>query len=207
MAPAIPHTPDLLQTNIIQAALEAQKPKPKLRIILNVKYGSYQSPEGAVKRRDESPDYDDEQDDDEDDRKEESNTCRTRSQQPELLELATPTRSHRPKLYPSLTPWGDYWNYRNLNDFYPKKAFKWDNSDVPDFDLGEPLDETNFWQEPWIAANEEKKKLRRKMEEQRKRWQQYGGLTAAGRKRAYRKRTVLMRENGRFVKSRMVGGS
>jgi hypothetical protein len=106
-----------------------------------------------------------------------------------------------------LTPWGDYWNYRNLNDFYPKKVFKWDNSDVQVFDLGEPLDETNFWEEPWIAANEEKKKVGRKREEQRKRRQRYGGWTAKGRKRAYRKRTGLMRENGRFVKTRMVGGS
>jgi hypothetical protein len=158
-------------------------------------------------RRGLSRDDNDEQDDDECDCKDESNTGRTRSQQPELLELSTPTHSRRPKLYPSLTPWGDYWNYRNLNDFYPEKAFKWDNSDVPDFDLGEPMDETNFWEEPWIAATEKKKKVRDKREKQRKRRQRYGGLTAEERKRAYRRRIGLMRENGIFIRSRIVGGS
>lgn len=213
MSPAISQIPDHLQnvpstkTNIIQATLEAQKPKPKLRIILNVNYGCYKSPEGVFKGREESSDYNDEQDDDECDCQDESNTGRTRSQQPELLELSTPTHSRRPKLYPSLTPWGDYWNYRTLNDFYPEKAFKWDDSDVPDFDLGEPLDETNFWEEPWIAATEKKKMVRYKREEQRKRRQRYGGLTAEGRKRAYRKRIGVMRENGMFIRSRIVGGS
>jgi hypothetical protein len=31
---------------------------------------------------------------------------------------------------------------------YPEqRRLKWDNSDVPEFDLGEPLDELNFWEE------------------------------------------------------------
>jgi hypothetical protein len=60
------------------------------------------------------------------------------------------------------------------------------------------LDETNFWEKPWIAANEEKEKVRYKREEQRKRLQRYGGLKAEGRKRAHRKRTGSMRENGLF---------
>jgi hypothetical protein len=88
-----------------------------------------------------------------------------------------------------------------MNDLYPEqRRLKWDNSDVPEFDLGEPLDELNFWEESWIEANEEKKKARDERERKRKRQQRYGGLKATGRKRAYKKRAeAILREKVKFV--------
>lgn len=60
--------------------------------------------------------------------------------------------------------------------------------------LGDPLDELNFWEGPWIEANKEKKKVRNERGRLRKRQQRYGGLTAAGRKRAYKKRAEAMQK-------------
>jgi hypothetical protein len=178
MSRSTPVSSDPLPTKIVQAALGAQKPKLKVKIILHVNYDNDDT-ESATGRG-----------------------GRTRGNQPELFELSTSTHYRRPKVYPSYTPWGDYWRFRDLNDSHPEKKFKRDHSDVPDFDLGEPLDETNFWEQPWITANEETKKVRDEREKKRKRQQRYGGLTAAGRKRAYKKRAgvMSMRKNGRFVK-------
>lgn len=194
----------------IQTPLRASK---LVKIILVTKSGFYESPKrGNVigrKRKQVLDEEEDEEHDDADyeppeDEEPESPIRRTRSEQPDLYNpLTAPTHHRRPKVYPALTPWLDYWNMRNLNDLNPDGKFKWNNSDVPDFDLGEPLDETNFWEQPWIAANEEKKRVRNERQRKYKKQRRYGGLKAAGRKRAYKKRggVVMKRENGRFVKS------
>jgi hypothetical protein len=128
---------------------------------------------------------------------------RTRSHNPDLYApLPAPTHSRRSKVHPALTPWLDDWNVPGLNDFYPTAGFKWDNSDVPDFDLGEPLVKTNFWEGSWTAANEESKQNRYARAKKRKKQLRYGGLKSAGRKRAFKKRVgvTTKRENGKFVK-------
>jgi hypothetical protein len=193
----------------IQLPETSQNPKP-LKIMLFSKYGFYEPPKQASilnKKRKTPDDIDDDECEDRDELLEgedaESPIRRTRSQNPDLYDpLPPPTRSRRPKVYPALTPWLDDWNVAELNDFYPKGGFKWDNSDVPDFDLGEPLHETNFWEGPWIAADEEKKRNRDEREKKRKKQSRYGGLKPAGRKRAFKKGLgkTIGRQNGKFVK-------
>lgn len=216
LPPDIPDIPKILR--IIDETLNAQKPKPKPKIILFTKSELYESPPRGAKRKERSNDNGEpdvrtpnglkdhpdsieggELDEDE---KEDNDTGRTRSKQPKLFILKTPSHSRRPKLYPQLTPWGGDGMFRDLNDLYPEHGLDWDNNDIPDFDLGEPLDETNFWEGPWITANEGKTKARNERERKRKRQQRYGGLKAAGRKRAYKKRagSLPKRGNGRFVK-------
>jgi hypothetical protein len=174
-----------------------------IKIMLFSNSGFYEPPKRVKilsKKRKKTPDNEDEFQEEENFQ---SPIRRTRSQKPDLHALLpAPTRYRRPKVYPSLTPWLDDWNVAELNDLYPKGKFKWDNSDVPDFDLGEPLDDTNFWERPWITANEERKKNREERERKRKKQLHYGGLKATGRKRAFKKgsRVTMKRENGKFVK-------
>lgn len=217
--PDVPDIPKILK--IIQSALDIQKPKPN--IILFTKSGFKESPQGAIKRRErsdgnENNDKSDERTpkkinygpngiaggvlDESEDKNIESAPRRTRSEQPKLRMLKTKKHHRRPKVCPQLTPWGDYGMLADMNDLYPEqRRLKWDNSDVPEFDLGEPLDELHFWEESWIEANEEKKKVRYERERKRKRQQRYGGLKATGRKRAYKKRAeaISRREKGKFV--------
>jgi hypothetical protein len=97
--------------------------------------------------------------------------------------------------------------FPDYNDLYPKgQLFEWDNSDVSDFDLGEALDEINFWEGPWIKTNEERKNIRNERERKRKRQQRCGGLTAAGRKRAYKKRTEVVGKMGSLESWKIIRG-
>jgi hypothetical protein len=179
----VPKTPQIIGT-----ALEAQNSKPEILLFAA-------SPKKATKRKGFSDKNEDE------DEGTESVAAHTRSKKPKLFVLNTPSHSRRPKLYPGLTPWGVYGMVRELNDLYPTHELDWDGRDVPDLDLGEPLDETNFWEGPWIKANEERKRVRDERERKRKRQQIYGSLNATGRKRAYKKRAgIVTRENGRFAK-------
>jgi hypothetical protein len=185
--PDIPDIPKILK--IIQSAIDIQKPKPK--IILFTKSGFNESPQGAIKRNERSDVNENNNESDErtskkinygpnciaggaldesEDKNVESAPRRTRSEHPKLRMLKTKTHHRRSKVCPQLTPWGDYGMLAEMNDLYPEqRRLKWDNSDVPEFDLGEPLDELNFWEESWIEANEEKKKVRDERERKRKR--------------------------------------
>jgi hypothetical protein len=215
----IPDIPKILK--IVQSALDNQKRKPK--IILFTKSGFNESPQGAIKRKERSDDNENKEKSDERtskkinhgpngiaggvlDESKDKNVKpaprQTRSEQPKLRMLKTKKHHRRPKVCGGLTPWGDYGMLADMNDLYPEqRRLKWDNSDVPELDLGEPLDELNFWEESWIEANEKKKKVRDERERKRKRQQRYGGLKATGRKRAYKKRAeaISRREKGKFV--------
>ncbi|KAE9378160.1 hypothetical protein N431DRAFT_452290 [Stipitochalara longipes BDJ] len=194
-------------------SLEAPKPKPKTKIILftksvfrespqtkNRKYDEYnKSDEEATKKpKHGSSGFEDEPDEDED----EETMGRTRSERPKLSVLETSSHSRPPNVYPSHTPWGWYGMHPVYNDLYPRsQLFQGDHSDVPDLDLGERLEKLNFWEGPWIEVKEEKKVIDER-ERKRKRQQRSGGLTAAGRKRAYKKRAGAMpeRQNGMLEK-------
>lgn len=183
-------------------------PKQKsLRIKFRTRYRHCWSPqlrEALEKKRKTPDDFEDEGFEDTEDGAEEAHfpstqssyassysmpSRKTRSSNTSLTSPLEPRKHHRrPKVHPSLTPWGDYWGYQWLNDSYPKdREFDGDDKDIPDFDLGEPLEETNYWERPWIAEREEKKKAR---EVSRKRQKEYSGLSAVGRKRAYKKRSM-----------------
>lgn len=197
--------PDLAKIlKIVHTALDAQKhkPEPKVKIIL---YNTKQCPDESGDDLTARPTKKRKRTSDEDEKEHISlPRPRTRSQQPDLKYLKRPKHYRRPKVYPSYTPWGYDWKSWYHNDLYPKEPpfFEWDNSDVPDFDLGEPLDEYNHWELPWIAANEEKKRLRDERERKRKNRQRHGGRKAAGRKQAYKTRAGLTpkRKKGKFVK-------
>jgi hypothetical protein len=201
-----------LQPAKVRATQATPQPSKPIRVILVNKPGFQEFPKRANvvsrKRKKDLDRNDDEDDNDKDyepseDEEPDSPIRRTRSEQLDLsAPLLPPTRHHRPKLYPALTPWLDDWNVRKLNDLYPEDRFKWDSSDVPDFDLGEPLDEMNFWEDTWIAENEEKKRIRGEKQTKCRKQRCYGGLKDAERKRAYKKRggVAMKRENEKFMK-------
>ncbi|KAH8782456.1 hypothetical protein BGZ57DRAFT_852667 [Hyaloscypha finlandica] len=205
----IPDIPKILK--IVQSALYIQKRKPK--IILFTKSGFNESPQGAIKRKKRSDDNENKDKSDERTSKKINHgtngmaggvldESKDKNVKPAPAGRETKKHHRRPKVCGGLTPWGDYGMLADMNDLYPEqRRLKWDNSDVPELDLGEPLDELNFWEESWIEANEEKKKVRDERERKRKRQQRYGGLKATGRKRAYKKRAeaISRREKGKFV--------
>lgn len=98
----------------------------------------------------------------------------------------------------------DWWT--DKNDFLPEDGLDYYDHDIPDdgFSLGEPLAETNFWEKKWIDAKFEKEaaEMEAYLLKSTKRKRSVP-LSAAGRKRAWKKRAVakaMERVNGKFVK-------
>jgi hypothetical protein len=205
--PDVPSIPTIPKP--IHSALVIQKPETKPMIIIFNESSFYLSPKRATKRKERSDnnDYIDEAGermlkkpnygsdglkgvvfDEDNDEENDSGTRRTRCELQQLFVLQKSKHYHRPNVSPGLTPWGDSGMFADKTYLYPEgRELNWNNCDVPDFDLGEPLDELNFWEEPRINANEEKMKVRDEREEKRKRQQGYRGLKTVGRKIAYKK--------------------
>ncbi len=189
----------------MDAALEASKSKPKIKRSFSSPNPDLTSHHRRKKRKHEDSDKQDEKatkrvkyDPNRTEDKDDTATGRTRSQHPKRSMLEIPHHSKRSKFYPSYTPWGWYGMFPDCNNLYPKgQLFEWDNSDVSEFDLGEALDEMNFWEGPWMKTTEERK---------RKRQQTCGGLTAAGRKRAYKKRTGVVGKMGSLESWKIIRG-
>ncbi|EKD13665.1 uncharacterized protein L3040_005711 [Drepanopeziza brunnea f. sp. 'multigermtubi'] len=115
-----------------------------------------------------------------------------------------------PALYPGLTPWMHDWA-TDLNDQLPEDdGFEWDSTDIPDdgFSLGEPLEELNYWEQNWIdkkLEQEAAEKEKRKMQSLKRK--RSVPLTAAGRKKLYKKRaaeSTVERLNGKFMRKEPV---
>ncbi|PBP19024.1 hypothetical protein BUE80_DR010104 [Diplocarpon rosae] len=116
-------------------------------------------------------------------------------------------------LHPGLTPWMNDWA-SELNDLLPAGGLDFYDDDIPDdgFSLGSPLEEANFWEHPWMEARAARqaavasRALARAQQRSLKRKRSVP-LTAAGRKRAYRKRAEgaeSERVKGRFSRKEEV---
>ena len=91
----------------------------------------------------------------------------------------------------SLTPWAYDWNYE-VNQLRGDKEFDWDHLDVPLLDIGEPLDEFNFWENEWAK---EKEKRQRQARKKKRRRVLAGPLKVAGRRRVWNKRAGSRQRN------------